>query len=81
MVSLLYNGTSNVSDISKATLNHFGSVCNFSSISGLFRVDSTLDNGFEESYNSIPSKVRRLIKPEIYLWICLVCERDDPEEV
>jgi hypothetical protein len=44
-------------------------------------VDSTLDNGFEESFNSIPSKVRRLIKPEIYLWICLVCERDDPEEV
>jgi hypothetical protein len=47
----------------------------------LFRVDITLENGFEESYTSIPSKVRRLIKPGIYLWICLVCERDGPEEV
>ena len=25
--------------------------------------------------------VGRLIKPEIYLCICLVCERDGPEEV
>ena len=76
MVSLLYNSTSNVNDISKATLNHFSSVdvtsAQFQDTFS-FRVDSTLDNDFEESYNSIPSKVRRLIKPEIYLWICLVC--------
>ena len=84
MVSLLYNSTSNVNDISKATLNHFSSADVTSAQfrdTFSFRVDSILDNDFEESYNSIPSKVRRLIKPEIYLWICLVCKRDGPEEV
>lgn len=83
MVSLLYNSTSNVNDISKAILNHFSSVDVTSAQfqdTFLFRVDITLENGFE-SHTSIPSKVRRLIKPGIYLWICLACERDGPEEV
>jgi phosphatidylinositol kinase/protein kinase (PI-3 family) len=84
MVSILYNSTSNVNDISKAIINHFSSVDVTSAQfqdTFLFRIDITLENGFEESYTSIPSKVRRLIKPAIYLWICLVCERDGPEEV